>query len=56
MNDNATQSFNPRIDNPNHFSGLKPICPQEFYKDKRLSIKELCNTSKMFRACCMLLT
>ena len=38
MNDNVTQSFNPRIDNPNHFSGLKPICLQEFYKDKRLSI------------------
>ena len=56
MNDNATQSFNPRIDNPNHFPGLKSICPQEFYKDKRFSIKELRTTSEMFRAGCMLPT
>ena len=56
MNDNVTQSFNPRINNPNHFSGLKPNDDQEFDMDKRFSVKKLRSTSKMFRAGGMLPT
>ena len=46
MNDNATQSFNPRINNPDQFFRIETkLLPAVGQKDKLLSIKELRGTS-----------